>query len=257
MSLPCPRRASARSRSSPQAAPRRRGLRQNRRALTRLAAIFVIALIGGTAAAFAYTQGLKQTKSPIVATKVFPKQFSPICNCPTRVANIAFALRRDDHVTVAIVGPGGRVVRTLIDGRAVPSGYHRFTWNGRRDDGTLAPDGVYKPRVELEDADRTINLPNAIRVDTDPPRIVGASPRLTADELTVLYRVSEQAHGLLFVAGRRVVKTNGYRTANEVQVPLAFLRSRGLSGQIAIGAEDLAGNLSKLRVLRLRVKGTG
>ena len=152
--------------------------------MNRLAAIFVVLLIGGTAAAFAYTQGLKQTKSPIVATKVFPHQFSPRGNGSTRV-NIAFGLRRDDHVTVEIVGPGGHVVRSLVVSEAVPSGYHRFTWDGRSDDGRLAKDGVYEPRVDLDDADRTINRPNRIVLDTVPPRIVGAL-RLCKDELTVV-----------------------------------------------------------------------
>jgi hypothetical protein len=225
--------------------------------LNRLAAIFVLLLIGGTAAAFAYTQGLKQTKSPIVATKVFPHQFSPTCNCTSRRVNVAFGLRRADHVTVAIVGPGGRVVRTLTESLAVPSGYHRFTWDGRDDNGRLVRDGVFKPRVDLDDADRTITLPNAIRIDTVPPRIVGVSPRLSADELTVLYHFSEQAHGLLFVSGHRVVKTFGYKPTGKLQVSLTDLRRHGLSGQVAVGAQDLAGNVSKLRVLAIRVKGPG
>jgi FlgD Ig-like domain len=223
--------------------------------LNRLAAIFVVLLIGGTAAAFAYTQGLKQTKSPIVATKVFPKQFSPTCNCTSRRVNVAFGLRRADHVTVSIVTPGGRLVRTLTESLAVPGGYHRFTWDGRDDSGRLVRDGAYKPRVDLDDADRTITLPNAIRVDTVPPRIVGASPRLGKDELTVFYRLSEQAHGLLFVGGRRVIITHSYKPRGKMQVSLAHLRSQGLSGPVAVGAVDLAGNVSKPRVLALRVKG--
>jgi hypothetical protein len=224
--------------------------------LNRLAAIFVVLLMGGTAAAFAYTQGLKQTKSPIVATKIV-HPFSPICNCPTRTAPIAFGLRKADHVTIAIVGSGGHVVRTLFASRAVPSGFHTFTWDGRRDDGSLAPDGLYHARVDLDDADRTITLPNTIPLDTVRPRIVGASPRLNADELTVLYRVDGEAHGLLYVGGKRVVKTASYQPTGKVQVPVAYLRRHGLSGQVAVGAQDLAGNVAKLRVLRVRIKGTG
>jgi hypothetical protein len=223
--------------------------------LNRLAAIFVVLLIGGTAAAFAYTQGLKQTKSPIVATKVFPHQFSPRGNGSRRV-NIAFGLRRDDHVTVEIVGPGGHVVRSLVVSEAVPSGYHRFTWDGRGDDGRLVKDGAYEPRVDLDDADRTINLPNRIVLDTEPPKIVGASPRLSKDELTVVYRVNEQAHGLLFVGGHRVVKTRGYKPTDRLEISLTSLRTQGRSGQVAVGAEDLAGNVSRLRVLKLRIRGT-
>lgn len=218
--------------------------------MSRLATIVVVLLLGGTAAAFVYTQGLKQTKSPIVATKVI-KPFSPVCNCPTRAARIAFGLRKPDHVSISILDSGGNVVRTLFTSRAITSGFHSFTWDGRRDDGKLAKDGVYKARVDLDDADRSITLPNRITLDTVPPRITGASPRLSKDLLTVYYRVDEPARGLLFVGGQRVVRTHSTRLSGKMQDGLADLRRRGLSGQVAVGAEDLAGNLSRLRVLKL------
>jgi hypothetical protein len=224
--------------------------------LNRLAAIVVVLLIGGTAAAFVYTQGLKQAKSPIVATKVV-KPFSPVCNCPTRFARIAFGLRKPDHVSISILGSGGHVVRTLFTSRAIKSGFHQFTWDGRDDDGQRAKDGVYKARVDLDDADRTITLPTRITLDTVPPRVTGASPRLDKEDLTVFYRLGTQAHGLLFVGGKRVVITNSTRPTGKMQVSFAQLRRRGLSGQVAVGAEDLAGNISKLRVLKLRIKGAG
>ena len=218
--------------------------------MSRLAAIVVVLLLGGTAAAFVYTQGLKQTKSPIVATKVI-KPFSPVCNCPTRTARIAFGLRKPDHVSISILDSGGNVLRTLFTSRAITSGFHSFTWDGRRDDGKLAKDGVYKARVDLDDADRSITLPNRITLDTVPPRITGASPRLSKDLLTVYYRVDEPARGLLFVGGQRVVRTHSTRLSGKMQDGLADLRRRGLSGQVAVGAEDLAGNLSRLRVLKV------
>jgi hypothetical protein len=224
--------------------------------LSRLAAIVVVLLLGGTAAAFVYTQGLKQTKSPIVATKVV-KPFSPVCNCPTRVARIRFGLRKPDHVSISIVDSGGNVVRTLFSSEAIKSGFHGFSWDGRTDDGKLAKDGVYKARVDLDDADRTITLPNKIQLDTVPPRVTGARSALSKDLLTVAYSVSERAHGLLFVGGQRVVKTNSSKLRSKMQVPLAYLRQRGLSGQIAVGAEDLAGNVGKLRVLKTRIKVSG
>ncbi|HEX3455482.1 MAG TPA: FlgD immunoglobulin-like domain containing protein [Gaiellaceae bacterium] len=224
--------------------------------MSRLATIVVVLLLGGTAAAFVYTQGLKQTKSPIVSTRVV-KPFSPVCNCPTRAARIRFGLRKPDHVSISILDSGGHVVRTLFTSKAIKSGFHGFSWDGRTDDGTLAKDGVYKARVDLDDADRTITLPNKITLDTVPPRVTGARARLSKDLLTVVYSVSEPAHGLLFVDGRRVVKRNSSKLRSTMQVPLTYLRQRGLAGQIAVGAEDLAGNLARLRVLNTRVKAGG
>jgi FlgD Ig-like domain len=213
--------------------------------LNRLAAIVVVLLIGGTAAAFAYTQGLKQTKSPIVATKV-TKQFS-------RFAHIDFGLRRDDHVSIEIVDSHGDVVRTLVADRAVSKGYRGFTWDGRADGGTRLPDDVYKARVELQDADRTIDLPNRIVLDTVPPRVTGASARRVGRNLVLRYRFDGQARALLFVGSKRIERTFSYKPVGTIKIPLLLISRRGASGAVAVGAEDLAGNVSKLRVLKLHI----
>ena len=216
--------------------------------MDRLAAIIVVLLIGGTAAAFAYTQGLKQTKSPIVATQVKPHQFSPACECLQRSVRIGFGLRRSDHVTLSIVNGGGRVVRTLLDDQPVRHGYHSFTWNGYYADGRQAPDGVYHPRVDLSDADRTITMPSPIRIDTLPPRISGAAAHATKTLLRVRYLFSEQANALLFVGGRRVLLSLSHRPTGRVQVSLRSLHG---AKTVSLVARDLAGNLSKPRLLKV------
>jgi glucose/arabinose dehydrogenase len=43
----------------------------------------------------------------------------------------------------------GRIVRTLADGVNVPVGHRTITWDGRMDEGTAAPSGIYFIRVEL------------------------------------------------------------------------------------------------------------
>ncbi len=48
-----------------------------------LSTLLVVALLGGTAAAFAVTQGLKIEPSPILAPRI-DKVFSPVCDCATR-----------------------------------------------------------------------------------------------------------------------------------------------------------------------------
>ena len=72
--------------------------------------VLVLGLLGGTAAAFAVTEGLKLEPSPILSPRI-AKVFSPACDCPTRVAEIAFRLRKPDNIRVQIVR-GGTVVRT-------------------------------------------------------------------------------------------------------------------------------------------------
>jgi hypothetical protein len=180
-----------------------------------LSTVLVIALLGGTAAAFAVTQGLKTRPSPITAPRV-QKVFSPECDCATRAAVIQFRLRTPDRVRLQIVDSGGAVVRTLVTGKRLRRGKVTYTWNGRNDAGQFAPEGVYKPRVHLAGQHRTIDLPNEMRVDITPPTVTvkSVAPREIspdgdgrADRVTVRYSLSERAHAILFVGGRRVVFT--------------------------------------------------
>ncbi len=168
-----------------------------------LSTLLVVALLGGTAAAFAVTQGLKIEPSPILAPRI-DKVFSPVCDCDSRVAGIQFKLRKPDRVRLQIVDGDGNVVRTLVPGRRLRRGTVTYTWNGRDDQGRFVGEGVYKPRVHLADQHRTIDLPNDMRVDTTAPQIalVSVAPRALSpdgdgrgDRVVVAYTTSEPAHG--------------------------------------------------------------
>ncbi len=219
-----------------------------------LSTLLVVALLGGTAAAFAVTQGLKNEPSPIAARSV-SKVFSPTCDCETRVAVIQFRLRKPDRVRLQIVR-GDTVVRTLVPGRRLRRGTVTYTWNGRDDQGRFVPQGVYKPRVHLADQHRTIDLPNDMRVDTTAPTIslVSLAPRQLSpdgdgrgDQVVVSYRTNEPAHGILLADGTRVVYTlrqqersrmtwNGRVGGRAVAPGLHRLR---------LAAADRAGNVSE------------
>jgi hypothetical protein len=218
-----------------------------------LSTLLVVALLGGTAAAFAVTQGLKIEPSPILAPRI-AKVFSPVCDCQTRVAGIQFKLRKPDRVRLEIVSDDGQVVRTLVSGRRLRSGKVSYTWNGRDDQGRFVPQGVYKPRVHLADQHRTIDLPNEMRVDTAAPkvRITSVTPSPfspdgdgRADAVTVRYSLSERAHAILLVDGGRTVFTRR-------QLPNGSVQWNGrLNGRVRIGtytlrlaAQDPAGNVS-------------
>jgi flagellar hook assembly protein FlgD len=179
-------------------------------------AALVAALLVATAAAFAYTERLKLTPSPILGTRVPVKLFSPTCECDTSVVRIFFRLRRRDRVTVTMIDSGGNVVRTLVTDQAKPRGRVEVLWDGRDDAGVVVKDGAYKPRVKLALNRRTIVLPNPISVDTTPPRVelVMVAPRLfspdgdgRSDRVVVTYRVNEPARGILYVEGRQQTVT--------------------------------------------------
>lgn len=214
----------------------------------------VVALLAGTAAAFGVTASLKASPSPILETKV-SKTFSPTCRCKQRTALIAFRLRHPDRLTLTIEDASGHTVRVLLTSRKVRAGLHEWAWNGLLDGGRRAPDGVYRPRVELDAADRVIVLPNRIVLDTQPPKVtVVGRPRLGGPgPLVVRYSVSEPARGLLDVRGVRVVRTYRVRLADTMRVTAATLRRVGAArGVVTIAAEDLAGNVSKPRRIGMR-----
>jgi len=129
--------------------------------------VVVLALLGCTAAAFAVTEGLKLEHSPVSNTHV-GKTVAPD-SLANKTVPIGFQLRKPDRVTVELVNGNGDVVRTLARSRREPSGALQFNWNGRGDNREVVPDGVYRPRVHLANAHKTIVLPNPITFKVNAP----------------------------------------------------------------------------------------
>jgi FlgD Ig-like domain len=218
--------------------------------------LVALALLVGSAVAFGVAERLKVEKSPVTGTEV-DKVFSPVCDCPQRRASIAFRLRRADRLKLSLLDDEGREVRTLVEGRRAARGPHEFFWDGRDDEGRLVPEAAYRPKVELGRADRTIVLPNPIRVDVTAPkvRVVSVKPRALSpdgdgrgDIVRIRYRADEPVRGLLFVNGRLRVVSRSQRPGGVLQ----WLGGSAAGGtlapgryRLAVGARDLAGNLSR------------
>jgi hypothetical protein len=209
--------------------------------------ILALLLIVATATAFAVTQRLKLEPSPVSRTRV-SDEFSPVCRCASRTASIEFSLRRADDVRIAVRTASGEV--TVAEGSFAQGDVH-VRWNGRDASGEIVPDGTYFPFVQLQRAGRTIDLPNPIRVDTIRPSIKFTSlrPRVFrpgTEKLKVTYTVSEHAHALLFVDGRRRVLTASTRLRGRLQW-YGKVRGRVIRPgrhKLKLVAEDLAGNRS-------------
>ena len=216
----------------------------------------IVGLLIATAAAFAITERLKLTKSPITGTLV-SRTFSPSCGCARVRANISVKLRRSDTVDVTIDDVHRRPVRTLVFGEGVPRGRTVFHWDGTTDAGTRAPDGVYRVQIHLDAQHRTILLPNEIRLDTTPPEVVAAylsHPQFSpdgdhqADSVTIRYALSKEAHIRVYLGGRLLIRSRSGKAEGAV----------GWSGTadgrllppgtytLTVGAVDLAGNSTPL-----------
>jgi hypothetical protein len=177
------------------------------------------------------TQRLKLEPSPISQTHV-DKVFSPVCDCVTNVAHIDFSIRHADRLRIWVRTPSGP---QLIADREFPKGMVHVQW-----DGHGVADGTYFAVVHLQRAQRTIDLPNPIRVDTTPPTIALVSMHTANRKTRFVYRASERAHALLFVDGAKVVRT--YSTNRRGK----FDWYGELEGQrLSLVAEDLAGNRSE------------
>ena len=215
--------------------------------------LLVVALVGGTAAAFGITEHLKLQRSPILGVRV-DKVFSPVCECETSVARIRFTLRRDDRVTVTIVDGDEEIVRTLFRDRPLGAGVAQTAWDGLSDSGEMLGEGEYRPRVHLAEERRTILLPNPIRVDTTRPTatLIEIVPRAFSpdrdgrnDRVSTLYRVDEPAHALLFVNGVRRVRGRSQRLEGKLDW-FGRVDGRPLRAgryDLSLGAEDAAGNV--------------
>ncbi len=164
--------------------------------MRRLPLVSFSALVVASIGAFFVTQHLKVT-TPLLAG--FPRPVPDVINPYGGVAcngvdhssmRVSFYLQHSsDTVDVYIVDSSGVIVRTLASGvhmRGEPHPVRKlFRWNGREDNGQVAPDGTYYVRVALRHQNRTVDIsntegPEPVKVLTIPPRPVvrSVSPSL-------------------------------------------------------------------------------
>lgn len=175
--------------------------------MRRLPLVVFGALIAATVAAFFVTQHLK-VSTPLVAG--FPRPAPAMINpeggtCQgvnhRRMFISFYLLHRTDDVDVFVVDQDGSIVATLATNRHMrrsvrtPDGL--FYWNGREDNGSVAPDGKYYIRIALLGQGRTVELTKTpVTVKTIPPRpvVTSVSPSLMPDgttPVTIHYRGNE------------------------------------------------------------------
>jgi hypothetical protein len=213
--------------------------------------VLLLALLAGTTTAFALTEALKLEKSPVSRPR-FKAVFSPTCACPQETARLAVRLRDADTIDAVIVDDDGNPVRTLASRERHTPGRTVFRWDGRDDRGGIVPDGTYRLRLHFAEADRTILIPDTVRVDTRPPTIqlVSLEPRRLergGEGATIVVRLAERARPLLLANGELILRAP---VGDPGRVQLTWdgtVEGHPLSrGRYALTleAEDRAGNVS-------------
>jgi hypothetical protein len=127
--------------------------------------VLVLALLIGATAAFAVSEALKQERSPVVRPR-FTKVFSPTCDCAERTATLSVKLRKRTVIEAVVVDAEDEPVRTLASGVRRGPGRITFMWDGRDDAGRVVPAGEYRLRMHFSSGDRTIVIPNVVRVES-------------------------------------------------------------------------------------------
>lgn len=129
-------------------------------------------LVLATVAAFFVTQQLKSEFPLVLRFAAYPINFSPNGDKSRDATRIGFDLSEPADVTFQVLDVEGNPVRTIVENkRLAGDAKHRFTWNGRNDDGQIVPDGTYRMRVIRRDEGRVIDSFKEINVDTVPPRV--------------------------------------------------------------------------------------
>jgi hypothetical protein len=225
--------------------------------LPRLAVtVLLLALLAATTTAFALTEALKLERTPIVRPR-FNIAFSPGCACPHDTARLPIRLKKEETVDATIVDSDGDQVRTLVTGRQEAEGRFVLRWNGTDDSGAIVPDGTYKVRLRFEDSDRSILVPNPIRVDTAPPDadLVRVEPDVVKlkETVEIVVESNERARVLVYADGALVARG---KVDDESSIPVLW-RGAAQVGPgrhlVRVDVQDRAGNTETAGTARLEV----
>jgi hypothetical protein len=218
--------------------------------------VLVLALLAATTTAFALTEVLKLERTPIVRPR-FNVAFSPACACPHDTALLPIRLKKPETMDAAIVDSDGDSVRTLVEAIRRPTGRLVLEWDGRDDSGAIVPDGTYKVRLSFEGSDRSIVVPNPIRVDTEPPeaKLVSVEPSAVKpkEAVEVVVDSNERARLLLFAEGARVARG---KLSDEGLIRLVWQGASQLGRgrhALRVAVQDRAGNTDTAGTAQVRV----
>ena len=131
--------------------------------------LLTLAIVVLATAAFVRAQALKQEDPPISGIEI-ARTLEQGCECPRETARMAFSLRRAQPITAAVVDEDEEPVRTLLDSELRASGRVKLAWDGTDEAGERVPEGEYRLRIDLAVPDRSIVIPDDVRVERSGER---------------------------------------------------------------------------------------
>ncbi len=165
-----------------------------------------------------------------------------------RNAALTWSLARDATTTLRLYDAGGRLVRTVWTGRHQSAGDRRWTWDGRRADGVMVPQGLYVARLTVASSLGTTVLERPVRVAAFT--VTPSATRVRAGQtLRVTIRTIEPLRSRPVVTfrqpGRAAVSATATRLADG-SWRAAFLVRSGGAGTATIGvrARDTGGRVN-------------
>ena len=140
-------------------------------------AVFVV-LVLATVGTFFATQRLKTEVPVVLRFAGDPRHISPNNDGVRDSTRVGFDLSEPAEVSFGIVDSEGNQVRELFaERRLAGDTKHRFSWDGRDDEGNVVPDGRYRLRVVRRDQAQPLDSIKKIIVDTRPPKVRIAAVR--------------------------------------------------------------------------------
>jgi hypothetical protein len=183
--------------------------------VSRLSVTALATLVAATVAAFFFVQHLKVTTpfyngDPRVDPSIINPLEGGVCRDQSgkrvsfRETRVSFyLLHRADHVNIYIVNSEAQDVRTVASDEYMPRATiahpdrarRLFVWNGREDNGSVAPDGTYYFKVALINQGRALDVGGPITVQTTPPHpdVTGVTPQVITggEPVTIHFRGNE------------------------------------------------------------------
>jgi len=141
-------------------------------------AVFVV-LVLATGGAFLITQSLKTDEPLVLRFATDRESFSPNGDGYQEKVGLGFDLSEPAELSFSVIDPEGEEVRRIVDDRVLAGDTkHRFTWDGRDDEGRVVGDATYRMRVVRRREGRSVDSFKEVTVDTVAPevRITSAEP---------------------------------------------------------------------------------